>query len=77
MGLTKLQAFARWCIQESAFSGGDLDGADVQQRAAELGLIIEEPFDPERHDPHGFNMDRWIDAGEPWFVFSGELREES
>lgn len=73
--LSKVQQFARWCIQESAFAGGSLDGGEVQDKAVELGLLIEEPFDPEKHDPKGFHIDYWVDAGEPWFVFSPDLSE--
>jgi hypothetical protein len=68
-----VRRFARWCIQESAFEGGDLDGAQVQEKALELGLLKEVAFDPEKHDPTGSRETLWVDAGDPWFVFSDAL----
>ena len=38
--------FARYCIMESAFSGRDLDGGDVQEEALRLGLLKQVSFDP-------------------------------
>ena len=31
--------FIRWCLENGPFDGCELDGADVQEKAAALGLI--------------------------------------
>lgn len=35
-----LRDFARWALTESSFSGMDLDGGSVQDKAMELGLLV-------------------------------------
>lgn len=32
-------AFIQWCLENGPFDGCELDGADVQEKAAALGLI--------------------------------------
>lgn len=50
--------------------GGSADGAYIEERATELGLLVEESFDPSRHkDPDGYAKE-----GDPWFVYHGPLR---
>jgi hypothetical protein len=36
---------------EQAFDGMAWDGADIQETAEGLGLLIRETYDPERHNP--------------------------
>jgi len=63
-----VKEFARWVIQNACFEASDLDGGDVQDKALALGLLREEPYDPERHgDPW---WSEYVARGEPWFVFS-------
>ena len=43
----------------------------MQDKALELGLLREEPYDPKRHgEPWG---SEYVKRGEPWFVFSEML----
>lgn len=64
-------AFARWVIRECVFDGRDLDGGDVQDKAVELGLLIEAKYDPA---VHGEIED--ADPGDPIFVFSDKLEDK-
>ena len=67
-----VKEFARWVIQNACFEASDLDGGDVQDKALALGLLREEPYDPERHgDPCRWS--EYVSRGEPWFVFSEML----
>lgn len=66
-----LAEFAKWCIQEGPFEGNDLDGGDVQRKAAECGLLTETKYDPETHGET--NCD-WIEPGEKFWVFSDEFK---
>ena len=34
-----LAEFARWAIAEGAWNGGDVDGGEIQEKAADLGII--------------------------------------
>lgn len=63
--------FVRWALQEGPWQGGDLDGASIQEKAEELGLIVSVPYDPEKH---GAYNEYGCDAGDPWFEFSPELQ---
>lgn len=47
--IDRLKEFARWVIQETCFEGGEIDNENIEFQAKELGLIVEEPYDPERH----------------------------
>lgn len=67
-----LAAFAREAFA-TAFDGGTWDGADIQEKGAELGLLREEPFDPEKH-PGVDATD--FEPGETIYVFT-ELMEGS
>lgn len=62
--------FFKWVMQEGPWSGGDLDGGSLQDKAEALGLIVSVPYDPEKH---GAYNDYGCDAGDPWFEFSPEL----
>jgi len=44
-----IKEFARWIIQEGCFEGGTLDGGEIQDKAVELGLLVEELYDPVKH----------------------------
>lgn len=43
----KLAEFAQWSLENGPFDGCELDGADVQEKAAALGLI---EYDKVRQD---------------------------
>ncbi|MHB2169924.1 hypothetical protein [Alsobacter sp. R-9] len=66
--------FARWAIGNSAWMGGDLDGACVQDKAEELGLIIQEVdgYNPEKHGP----VSPDIEEGDTFYVFSAWMRSD-
>ena len=58
---SKLLLFFNWAMQET-FEGNDLEGADVQDEAVELGLAERVPYDPKRHglSTHCQEGDSWI-----------------
>lgn len=66
--LEGLVPFAKWAIRESAFSGSDLEGAEVQEAALAHGLLIRTVYDPERHGPSDV-----AEPGMDWFEFSSTL----
>ena len=69
-----VKEFARWVIQNACFEASDLDGGEVQEKALALGLLREEPYDPEIHgEPSAAHDFCDIARGEPWFVFSEML----
>jgi hypothetical protein len=41
-----LAQFARWALVNGPFDGCGLDGGDVQEKAAKLGLIVPDPDEP-------------------------------
>lgn len=55
--------FVEWALETGPWSGCGLDGADIQEKALELGIIHEVPFDPERHDDAGVGMTK----GDPFY----------
>jgi hypothetical protein len=65
-----LAEFARWAVENGTWSGCDLDGADIQDKALECGVIVQVPYDPEKH---GTQYHGELDPGEPWYVFSDEF----
>lgn len=65
---TACRKFARWVIRHSCFDGCDLDGMDVQEKALELGLLIETNYDPAIHPE---NEER--EPGDTYLEFAGEL----
>jgi hypothetical protein len=61
-----LAEFAKWVIENSVFEGIDLTGWEIEDKAVELGLLIEEKYDPELHGPNNCDSE----PGYPWLVFS-------
>jgi len=59
-----LKEFARWVLHEIAWSSCDVDGGDVQDKAANLGLIIKTEYDPKKHGESD-----WCEPGDDWYVF--------
>jgi len=72
--IAKLVGFARWVIREGCFEGGDLDGGSIQDKAEALGLIVEEPYDKEKHGGHVSEMFD-VDEGDKIYAFVGWLKE--
>jgi hypothetical protein len=62
----KLSAFVREGL-EISWEGGDWCGADIQDKAEELGLIRKEPYDPEKHGEAPF------DPGDEYFIINQDL----
>lgn len=62
-----LIAFAREIIGY-AFDGMDADGADIQALALAHGLLVKEPYAPERHGP---SME--AEPGDDWYTLAGPL----
>jgi hypothetical protein len=68
--LEQLAPFAKWAIRESAFSGHELDGGEVQEKALANCLIVRTVYDPQQHGPSDV-----ASAGDEWFEFSSTLAE--
>jgi len=67
----KLAIFLQWAMQVGPWDGCDLDGASIQDKAQELGLIVEEKFDPDKHGcHHGYAFD----YGDPFFTLSPDVK---
>jgi hypothetical protein len=68
--LEQLVPFAKWAIRESAFSGHELDGGEVQEKALAHCLIVRTVYDPQQHGPSDV-----ASAGDEWFEFSSTIAE--
>lgn len=66
----RLADFARWVIRESAFSGCDLHGDEVQEQALARMMIVRTLYDPDRHGSSDV-----ADAGDEWFEFASVLEQ--
>ncbi len=55
--------FVMWALMSGSWQGADIDGGAAQDKAAELGLIVETIYDPEKHGPSDS-----CDAGDSWYV---------
>jgi len=64
-----LTTFVLWCIEEGPFSGCDLDGASIQDKAVECGILRQTKFDPKKHSSR-VNAWDYAEPGDEWFVFS-------
>jgi hypothetical protein len=69
--LAALKEFARRIIRDYAWQYGDPDGGNVQEKAVECGLLLEEPYDPEKHGESECDPE----PGDQWFVFPDWLKE--
>lgn len=65
-----LAKFAKWAIESSAWSGNDLDGGDVQNKAVECGILTETQYDPAIHGESEFE----VEPGDGWYVLSDEFK---
>jgi hypothetical protein len=50
----------------------DWDGADIQDTAESLGLVVKAAYDPATHGDHG--LDEGLEPGDEWFVIAPEVR---
>ena len=66
----RLAEFFRRCAVES-WRGLSVDGADIQEWAVELGLMVEVRYDPVIHGRSGFEYE--LEIGDPWFVLSKDV----
>lgn len=66
----QLAEFVRWAIERGCWEGCEVDGADIQDKAVELGILMETKYDPEFHNPP-----EWVDIepGAVLYVFSEEF----
>ena len=60
--------FVMWALMEGSWQGCDIDGGAAQDKAVELGLIVETPYDPVKHGEQP-----QLELGESWFVPSDAL----
>lgn len=68
----RLKEFFRWAMNYAW--GGDIDGADVQDRALKLGLIERTEYDPAKHGPLPEEFEGLVDPGDEWFVLSPDVQ---
>lgn len=61
--------FVKWAMQEGPWSGNELDGGDVQDKACKLGLLVKTQYDPDIHGESEFD----IEPGDDWFVLAPEI----
>ena len=66
-----LAEFASRCFVDGSWAGADIDGYSVQEWGVELGLLVEEKYDPAIH---GDTEELTPEPGDPWFVFSPWLK---
>lgn len=57
----------------ACFNGGDWDGAAIQEKGFELGLLDEVAFDPDEHSGPAAEC---CDPGDTIYVFSELMRSE-
>lgn len=69
--LTALKAFARDILRK-IWEGGDVDGGEAQELAYGHGLIVDVPFDPEKHDGEGAEF---CEPGDDWYELADWLKE--
>ena len=62
-----LAEFARRCFEDGSWRGCDIDGGLAQEWGVELGLLVEEKYDPAIYGDPG---EAYPEPGGPWFVFS-------
>lgn len=67
-----IAGFVMWVIQNSAWQGVDLDGADAQEKALDCGIIERVSYDPMIHG--GGNVVE-ANPGDEWYVFSEAFKE--
>ena len=63
-----LLKFFKWAMREGPFSGCDIDGASLQDKAESLGLLIATKYDPAKHGDHPD-----FEGGEDFYEFSSSL----
>ena len=65
----KLAQFAQWALNQT-WEGYELDSSEVQDKAEELGLTVEVPYDPKVHGETEIE----IEPGEPFHVLSDNMK---
>jgi len=65
--MLNLARFVKWAILNGPFDGVDLDGASIQEKAVECGILIRTKYDPKIH---GSSVNCEVAVGDDWFVFS-------
>jgi tRNA splicing ligase len=61
--IERLRAFVRWALQEGSWSGAELNGGDIQDKAVELNLVVKTKYDPAVH-----GEDDCAEPGDDWYV---------
>lgn len=61
--------FVMWALSEGSWQGCDIDGGAAQDKAVQLGLIVETTYDPAIHGEN----DGGTEPGNSWFVPSEML----
>lgn len=71
--IAALIEFARWAISESSFQGADLGGGDIQDKAHELGLLVEATISEPCSEDHCACADADVVFPTTCFRFAGQL----
>lgn len=58
--------FVRWALTEGCWSGCDLEGGAIQEKALSLGLLKVEPYDPEKHG----ETEHYVEIGDDWYTLT-------
>lgn len=62
--------FVKWALQEGAWTGSELEGGDIQDKALSLGLLKAEPYDPEKHGESEYD----IEPGDDWYTLADDIK---
>jgi hypothetical protein len=60
--------FVMWALLNGSWQGNDIDGGAAQDKAIELGLIVETTYDPAIHGDGGH-----CEPGDAWYAPSEKL----
>ena len=60
------KSFILWALKEGPWSGCDLDGVSVQEKALSLGIIKRVPYDPDIHGDNSLD----VQPGDDWYVLA-------
>jgi hypothetical protein len=61
----RLRAFAA-AVMDSSWNGHEIDGGDAHELALKHGIIVEVPYDPEKHGESEFD----VEPGDPYYVLA-------
>ncbi len=66
-----LTEFARWAIENGAFEGTSIDGAEIQDKAEACGILVKVRYNPAIHGENSVGAE----PGDPWYAFTNEFKD--